>query len=256
MRMKHFSTTIFLPPGVPAGDRVRELFRLAFAKYRWFKPATADAATNHEVLDPNHVDIDKLVSLYKEFPSITVMARTERDYVMVFPARADEPPYIGQLIWDTSLVEAKKPSWRDAHLRQVTELMRLFDSPLALAGPAEDYFGKTNRLVPNPDGFGQKCIATVTGYGEGLPGMLWRNFYGPPFTQLFSERLDTLPADTRQDLGGGITLVQPYALPTEAGTPEATAREQQLISLLGPDCFYDFERHLKPTRLPHLPLHG
>jgi hypothetical protein len=47
--------------------------------------------------------------------------------------------------------------------------------------------------------------------------------------------------------------VQPYELPTQAGTPEGEARERQIIAHLGPECFYDHERHLKPTRVLDLP---
>jgi hypothetical protein len=72
---------------------------------------------------------------------------------------------------------------------------------------------------------------------------------------MFGEHLASLslPAEFKQDLGGGIALVQPYELPTQAGTPEAIARERQLIEHLGPDCFYDHEHHRKPTRLQGLP---
>jgi hypothetical protein len=47
--------------------------------------------------------------------------------------------------------------------------------------------------------------------------------------------------------------VQPYELPTQAGTPEAIARERQLIEHLGPECFYDHQHHRKPRRRPQLP---
>ena len=95
-------------------------------------------------------------------------------------------------------------------------------------------------------------IFTVRDYSEGLPGLLWRNFFGPPFVQMFGERLASLPGESKQELGGGIVLVQPYELPSQADTPEATAREHELITQLGPDCFYDHERHLKPARVPDL----
>jgi hypothetical protein len=51
----------------------------------------------------------------------------------------------------------------------------------------------------------------------------------------------------------GIVLVQPYALPTQAMTPEGDAAEQQLVARLGPECFYDHARHLPPRRVPDLP---
>jgi hypothetical protein len=123
---------------------------------------------------------------------------------------------------------------------------------LAQAGLDEEFKNKTRRLVPCADGFGQEQVFTVRDPGEGLAGLFWRNFYGPPFTRMFGERLGALPSDTHQDLEGGISLVQPYELPTQAGTPEGEVRERELIALLGPECFYDHERHLKPTRLPEL----
>jgi hypothetical protein len=131
--------------------------------------------------------------------------------------------------------------------------MRLLGSPLAQAGVFDDLWRKQNRSVPASDGFGQEEVFTVRDYSEGLVGLGWRNFFGPPFVRLFGERLATLPPDARQDLGDGLVLVQPYALPTQAGTPEGEARERQLIAHLGPECFYDHERHTVPTRCPSLP---
>jgi hypothetical protein len=130
--------------------------------------------------------------------------------------------------------------------------MRLVESPLAYSGVRSDIRRKESRLVPRADGLGQEEVFNVRDYSEGLAGLFWRNFYGPPFTRMFGERLATLPADARKELGDGIVLVQPYELPTQAGTPEGQARERELIAHLGPECFYDHERHLKPTRVPEL----
>ncbi|MBN1208339.1 MAG: hypothetical protein JXB05_25995 [Myxococcaceae bacterium] len=127
-------------------------------------------------------------------------------------------------------------------------------SPLAQAGADEDYDRKKWRTIPSPDGVGQQLVFTVRDYSEGLTGVYWRNYFGPPFVRLFGERLAALPPGcTKEDLGGGIVLVQPYELPTLAGTEEGIARERALIEHLGPECFYDHERHLKPSRLPVLP---
>jgi hypothetical protein len=35
-------------------------------------------------------------------------------------------------------------------------------------------------------------------------------------------------------------------------TPEGDASEQRLITVLGPECFYDHVHHRKPTRVPEL----
>jgi hypothetical protein len=93
---------------------------------------------------------------------------------------------------------------------------------------------------------------TLRDPSEGLAGLFWRNLFGPPFTRLFGERLLSLPPGTHQDLGAGLVLVQPYEQPSQAMTPEADAAEARLITVLGPECFYDFQRHQKPTRLPVL----
>ncbi|WP_257453316.1 hypothetical protein [Archangium lipolyticum] len=89
-------------------------------------------------------------------------------------------------------------------------------------------------------------------YSEGLPGLFWRNFFGPPFVRMFGERLASLPEDCRERLGDGLVLVQPYTLPSDAGTEEGNARERALIEHLGPECFYDHEHHTPPTRRPVL----
>ncbi|HVG63306.1 MAG TPA: hypothetical protein VNA24_32375 [Hyalangium sp.] len=131
------------------------------------------------------------------------------------------------------------------------------NSPVAQTGAADDFDRKEWRIVPSPDGIGQVQQFTVRDYSEGLAGLYWRNFLGVPFLRLFGDRLDALPTECRQELSDELVLVQPYVLPTQAGTPEGDARERQLISLLGPACFYDHQRHVKPSRRPELgpPLH-
>lgn len=146
-------------------------------------------------------------------------------------------------------------------------MMRLFQSPLALAGLEADVHGKRWRLIhksipteERKDFTYSEEELTVRDYSEGLPGLVWRNFYGPPFVRMFGERLGALPTECRQNLDEDIVLVQPYELPTEAGTGPGMAREREFISLLGPECFYDHEHHTLPTRRPVLdplgqPLH-
>ncbi|WNG43638.1 hypothetical protein F0U60_05660 [Archangium minus] len=144
--------------------------------------------------------------------------------------------------------------------------MRLVRSPLALAGLDAELHARQWRLVHKnipaqgkPFTYSEE-VSTVRDYSEGLPGLVWRNFYGPPFVRMFGERLDSLPPGCSQPLGEELVLVQPYELPTEAGTETGIARERELISLLGPECFYDHAHHTLPTRRPVLdslgqPLH-
>ncbi|OJT18388.1 hypothetical protein BO221_40675 [Archangium sp. Cb G35] len=208
-----------------------------------------------------------LIAYYEERNHLMVAARTDRNFVSIFPALTAGYPYVGSISWQTSITSASKASWRAAHAQQVAELMRLVQSPLAFSGLETDLHGKQQRLVHKslPTDTGKDFTwseeeFTVRDYSEGLPGLVWRNFYGPPFLRMFGERLDTLPSGCRQALGEDIVLVQPYELPTEAGTEAGMARERELISLLGPECFYDHERRTLPTRRPVLdslgqPLH-
>jgi hypothetical protein len=223
---------------------------LMFNEFQWFQPVHYGRARMYGRLGMGGLHFDALLTHYDQFQNITITGRTERDSVMLFPAKGEDPPHAGTLIWVTAITEARKEEWRNAHQHQVAEVMRLLGSPLSQCGTAEDLDRKTLRLVPAPDGFGSVETFTVRDSSEGLAGLYWRNFFGPPFIRMFGERLLSLPADTRQELGGGLVLVQPYALPTQAMTPDGDASEQRLITLLGRECFYDHAQHRKPTRVP------
>jgi hypothetical protein len=251
MRHRHLTTEVWLPPLLPSSATVAELLRLVFIRYRWFAPVRYGAfASWNERLDPDHIDFDALLAVYEERQSLCVAARTDSDYICIFPARADTPQYIGNIIWDAPARSATRPAWRSAHVEQVAEIMRLVRAPLATASMAEDRDRKMKRLVH--DGISLVEAFTVRDYSEGLAGLFWRNFLGPPFIRLFGERLADVPPDCRTQLGEELVLVQPYALPTEAGTESGQARERELITQLGPECFYDHARHTPPTRRPFL----
>jgi hypothetical protein len=249
---------IGLPPGPLSGELVREVLGLVLRKFRWFEPRRFGHASLEKSIDPACLDLDPILAYYEERKNLCIAAKTDRDFIWFSPARTDEFPYVGEISWTTSARSASKASWRTAHIQQVAELMRLVGSPLGQTGLGQDFERKTRRWVPQE--VGQKRIVTVRDYSEGLPGLMWRNFYGPPFVRMFGERLDALPPECRQVLGEELVLVQPYELPTEAGTETGMARERELISLLGPECFYDHELHTLPTRRPVLdslgqPLH-
>jgi hypothetical protein len=250
--MQSICTSFWLPPAPPSTSVVRELLRRIFEEYRWFQPLRYGRVFTDERLNPRHLDYDALVNFYSMRRSITVLARTDRDFIMLSPTLPDAPPFVGTLTWYTSVAEAGSAEWRQAHLHQVAEVMRLMDSPLAQTGTADDLDRKTLRLIPNPDGFGSRETFTVRDPSEGLAGLYWRNFFGPPFVRMFGARLLSLPPGTHQELGDGHVLVQPYELPTQALTPEGAAAEHRLITVLGPECFYDHEQHRRPTRLPEL----
>jgi hypothetical protein len=250
--MTHLTTYIYLPPGVPSGSVVREFLRHAFETYHWFRPVRYGRASLTGQLDPAHIDFDALVRAYEQHCDLTVTAQTDRDHIIIFPAKHADPPYTGKITWTTSIKEAAKPEWRANHLLQVLAMMQLVRSPLAQAGSGKDLDRKKWRLVPAPDGLSATESYTVRDYSEGLAGLFWRNFFGRPFVKMFGERLATLPSESMQSLGDSIALVQPYELPTLAGTPEGEECERQLVTHLGTECFYDHERHLKPTRLPEL----
>ncbi|HEX5746029.1 MAG TPA: hypothetical protein VFZ09_07280 [Archangium sp.] len=227
-------------------------------RYQWFTAKRYGYISMSEAIDPERLDLDPLIAYFEEHNWLCVGVNTERDFIWFSPSRSAEFPYMGDISWTTSVRSASKASWRTALVPQVAELMRLVQSPLAQIGMGPDFEGKTRRWMPQE--VGRKRVVTVRDYSEGLAGLFWRNFYGPPFLRMFGERLDSLPAECRQPLGEDLVLVQPYELPTEAGTESGITRERELISLLGPECFYDHEHHTLPTRRPVLdslgrPLH-
>ncbi|HYO59203.1 hypothetical protein [Archangium sp.] len=250
MSAKVLTTEISLPPGVPSSEAVRDLLKLALEDFRWFEPRWYGFAFLDRPIDPARIDYAALTSFYEDRGTLCVTAQREDEFILLMPARGEDPPCTGSLIWKSLTKNARKDSWRAAHAEQVARAMRLLGSPLAVAALEEDFAHKTERWVP--DDIGQKRVFTVRDYSEGLAALFWRNFYGPPFLRLFSTRLDALPRECLTRLGEDIALVQPYALPTEVGSQPARARERQLISLLGPECFYDPERHVPPSRRPVL----
>jgi hypothetical protein len=254
MKIPPLTTRICFPSGVPSGELLHTFLRLVFEEFHWFEPMRYGYTSLKRKLDPRRIDYSSLVAFYEtRLAALCVAARTDRDFFLFHPAKPDDPPYAGALTWVTSTRQANSASWRTEHARQVTALMRLLNAPVAYAAQDDDLSRKKWRSIPNPDGFGHTETYTLRDYSEGLEGLFWRNFYGPLFVQLFGDRLNSLPGEYKQDVGDGIVLVQPYELPTQAGTPEAVERERQLIAQLGPECFYDHERHLKPTRVPDLP---
>jgi hypothetical protein len=196
------------------------------------------------------VDYDALLRTYAETTALTIAGRTDENFLLIVTAKESDFPFAGGISWTTSAEEAAQPSWRAKHLRAVAELMRLLNAPLAIASLREEVKSKTQRWVR--DDAGEELSFTVRAPNEGLAGLFWRNFFGPPFVQLFGDRLGSIPGHFKQELGDGVVLVQPYELPTQASTPAGLENERQLIEHLGPNCFYDHAHQRKPTRLPNL----
>lgn len=255
MAPRYITTHFSLPPVPPTPAEVRDLLRRLFEEYRWFQPVRYGRFRYEGRLEPRRIDYDALVAFYEEKRAITVLARTDRDFLVLAPTRPGAPAFAGELTWYSSAIEEGGADWQEAHLLQVSELMGLLGAPLAQAGQPEDIQRKTRRMVPAPDGVGSVEAFTVRDPSEGLAGLYWRNFFGPPFVRMFGDRLLALPPGTRRELGEGIVLVQPYELPTQAMTPEGDAAEQRLITVLGPECFYDPEGERKPTRVPEISQH-
>ncbi|CAM3083875.1 hypothetical protein G4177_05060 [Corallococcus sp. ZKHCc1 1396] len=250
MAPRSLKTRFSLPPGVPSTSTIRELARLFFLEYRWFQPVRYGGFNMANRLEAGPFNPDVLAGYYEDFKNFTIGAKTDRDFLQINPERHGEYPYAGSFTWMTSIVEPRKAKWREAHLRQVVEIMHLLGSPLVQSGPDDDFERKNWRCVPSEDGVGSRRDFNVRDYSEGFAGLYWRNFFGAPLVKHFGPRLDALPAEHRQALDGGIVLVQPYELPTQAMTPDGDAAEARLITALGPESFFDLPTLTRPTRVP------
>ncbi len=251
MTMRHLRTSFSLPPGSLPGPVVRSLLQRTFGEYQWFRPTRYGFALLDGIPDPDRIDYDALVGFYEKRQVLMLTTDSEEDHFFLSTRTPGAFPHAGRLNWSTPMRE-ELPHLHATHAQQVLEFMRLTGAVLVQSGITEDFDRKTLRLIPDPDGFGSTETFTVRDPSEGLAGLYWRNFFGPPFVRLFGDRLLSLPPDTLQELGDGRVLVQPYPLPTQALTPEGTDTEQRLITVLGPECFYDHTHHRKPTRLPDL----
>ena len=156
MPVIYLDLQIRLPPGRPSGEVVQEFLDLVFHSYRWFEPRRYSSSSPDREMDPIPIEFAPLVAYYEEHNHLMVAARTDRDFISIQPTLTGTHPYVGSISWLTSVTSASKASWRAAHAQQVAELMRLVQSPLALAGLETDLHGKQRRLV-------HKSIPTETG---------------------------------------------------------------------------------------------
>jgi len=202
-----------------------------------------------------HLPLDAFVNACKgkqeHFNHCLMVMKSDHEFLTLSITKPDEEfRYVGSLDWVTRASFSAKKAWREAHAVQVARLMKLLRSPYGFAALSSDEERKTHRLVPHENGIGSSLESTVRDYSEGLAGVFWRNFYGPPFVELFGDRLKALPPGTFTDQGDGVVLVQPYPLPSDAETPQGQQQEAHLLSLLGPEHFYDFQTHSLPKRRP------
>lgn len=248
MANREVDTEICLPPGVLPRAMVREILRLVFEELRWFAPGRYGSSSMKHIALPGEMGVDGMLAYYEEHRTLFIGNRSMREFIFLHPGRHVDYPFVGGLSWTTREAPVAKQAWRKAHVRAVARLMKVLNSPLAYAALHEDIHGKRYRVVPREVGLEE--VVTVNDYGEGLAGLYWRNFFGPPFVRMFGERLRSLSPDVRTDVSDELVLVESYPLPKDADTEEGKARERALIEQLGPECFYDHQRHELPKRRP------
>ncbi|MBZ4415518.1 hypothetical protein [Myxococcus sp. RHSTA-1-4] len=252
MTSRSIEATVYVPPGPLPTGVVRDLLHLAFEEYRWFQPALEGRFDEDAESESGTLNYSARLPYYDKMSGFLIADREEQQCLSISTSVRTAYPFVGRVSWVVKVDEWNAMEWRDTHLHQVMEVMRLVGSYLAQAAMIGDVHRKTERFIPLPDGFGTEQTFTVRDPSEGLAGLFWRNIFGPPFVRMFGDRLLSLPPGTVQDLGDGLVLVQPYELPTQAMTPEGDAAEDRLITVLGPECFYDHAHHHKPTRVPEL----
>jgi hypothetical protein len=229
------------------------VLHLTLVEFRWFKPVRYGDADMEYRISEGPLELKPVIDLYEERKGrhLFVGARTDRDFLSLSAALPPcQYPYTGAIAWTTSLTDTARPAWRQRHLQQVATFMRLVRSPLAIALTEDDWARKYRYELQQDVGSSREI--TVRDYSEGLAGLAWRTFLGPPFVRLFGSRLESLPPECVHRLGEELVVIQPYEFPSQAGFPEAGTRERELMELLGPECFYDHTRRQLPSRRPVL----
>ncbi|MBZ4415420.1 hypothetical protein [Myxococcus sp. RHSTA-1-4] len=92
MALSYIDTSFWLPPAPPSAAVVRELLQRIFEEYRWFQPMRDGLVFTDERLEPGHIDYDAVVSFYSQHRGVTVLADTDRDFIMLAPTLPDAPP--------------------------------------------------------------------------------------------------------------------------------------------------------------------
>ncbi|MFO7170456.1 MAG: hypothetical protein DIU80_020705 [Chloroflexota bacterium] len=246
--MEEIVTVIYLPPGFLPAERARELLRLVCDDFQWLTPARYGATIAEEAITWSGEAADRLADFYAARQRLVVEGQPSGSALLLRPDRKGQHTTLGELTWLAPAAAAADPGWRAAHVRQVLAVMQRVQSPLAVSSLAAALDSKMYREVP--DVVGTRSEPTVRGYGDGLAGLFWRNYFGPPYAAMLAPHLGQLPSEVARQLDDHHWLVEPYPLPAGATTAEGRAREQELIRRIGPEFFYDFDAHQPPSRTP------
>lgn len=250
--MNTLDTVFYLAPGFLSVSRTKHLLQLIFDDFKWLTPMRYGTLHGDKKLPMCQSVTDFFTDYYDSEQRLAVEGKPRPSFILFLPDRRNNRSYYGKLYWSVPVSKGNNKKWRENHIEQVITVMKLINAPLVLSGRDSDLDRKFTQEIESPSG-GTTERPTIRGYNQGLAGLFWRNFYGPPFSQMFGERLKNLPQDVGQDLGDNYWLVEPYALPTDIETDAGRNKEKELIKLLNPECFYDFETNTLPTIRPDLP---
>jgi hypothetical protein len=183
-------TKISLPPGALEPAVAHQLLALCFERFKWFEPARYGTALTPNRLERSGDWLDTLVDFYEQEEKLSIASNTGKRWLYLLPDRFGRCSYLGRLTWCAPAQDARNAAWREKQLEQVAQVMNLVNSPLTIAALEEDFERKTRHWVR--EGPIEKQVVNLRDYSEGLAGLFWRNFFGPPFVQLFGRRLEGL----------------------------------------------------------------
>lgn len=84
-----------------------------------------------------------------------------------------------------------------------------------------------------------------------LPGLFWRNYFGPPYCDLIGlERLVATPTANARKVGDGVELGFDFD-PKSWDTPAYRSAQERAGDWLGRDFFFDRNDPARPTRAPN-----
>lgn len=245
--MAQIETNFYLPPGPLPIDVAERLVRLVVQEYAWVTPKRLGRSEADSPIVGDDL-LAAAVTFFEEEGSLCLAGPGGE--LLLNPDRPGQRNTSGFFVWFTDSRKAKKSDWRSSHLQQCGNVARLLSSPVGYSSLSEDYEAKAVRLVPGGD-FTEE-VQRLRGYHEGLLGLFWRNFFGPPFGALMADRLAALGPPSAHDLGSGYWQLETYERPEEALTEAGIRREKELIAHLGADLFYDTTTETPPARAPRI----
>ncbi len=240
-------THISLPPGSLSKSVIESLADKLIRNLQWILPGKYGELSPDNLLkieDPDS-QLEFLLTYFLEHQSL-VLAEGDNQ-ISICPDRFQNRTMTGYIDWDTSLDRIDLERHRDG----VIEIMRLVNSPLAVAATLDAYDQFAEREIQSE--VGTELTYTVRDYTKGLENAHWRMWLGKEYIDFFSEETLSKAPTNQTSILDDICFVEMFPDPSSWNTPKGVETSNLFKQAVGVDVFYDPLDPEKELRSPNFP---